>query len=68
MSIERAEGDEGRQVVLVFTDGDDTASRMGSRRRHRTRAHEGVMVYAIGMRERVLQRPAGACALARIAG
>ena len=35
--------------MLVFTDGEDTASRDGLRRRHRTLAHEEVMVYSVGM-------------------
>jgi Ca-activated chloride channel family protein len=42
-------GVEGRKVVLVFTDGDDTASRLGLGD-VLDRAHkEEVMVYAIGL-------------------
>jgi len=48
-SIDELKGIEGRRVILVFTDGDDTASRssLGSVI-DRSRAEE-VMVYAIGL-------------------
>ena len=43
------QGVEGRRVVLVFTDGDDTASRIGRGTvMDRARAEE-VMIYAIGL-------------------
>jgi Ca-activated chloride channel family protein len=48
-SIEELRGIEGRRVVLVFTDGDDTASKTSiGRIVERTREDE-VMVYAIGL-------------------
>jgi len=48
-SIEELKGIEGRRVVLVFTDGDDTASNMSLNAAiDRARADE-VMVYAIGL-------------------
>jgi Ca-activated chloride channel homolog len=48
-SIEELKDVEGRKVVLVFTDGDDTASRAGmSDVLDRAREHE-VMIYAIGL-------------------
>lgn len=48
-SLEEMKGMEGRRVVLVFTDGDDTASRMGMGGvLDRARAEE-VMIYAIGL-------------------
>jgi Ca-activated chloride channel family protein len=48
-SIEQLERVEGRKVVLVFTDGDDTASRVGmSDVLGRARTQE-IMVYAIGL-------------------
>ncbi|MGH9350262.1 MAG: VWA domain-containing protein [Vicinamibacterales bacterium] len=40
---------EGRKVVLVFTDGDDTASRLGLRDVLERAREEEVMVYAIGL-------------------
>jgi Ca-activated chloride channel family protein len=49
LSLEELQGIEGRRVALVFTDGDDTASRTGlGEIVNRARADE-VMVYAIGM-------------------
>jgi Ca-activated chloride channel family protein len=49
MSLDELEGQAGRRVVLVFTDGDDTASRTRlSTVIDRGRAQE-VMVYAIGL-------------------
>ena len=48
-SLARLENLDGRRVVLVFTDGDDTASKMGSGRvMDRARAKD-VMVYAVGL-------------------
>ena len=48
-SIDRLQAVEGRKVVLVFTDGEDTASKVGlGRVLDRARAGE-VMVYAIGL-------------------
>ncbi len=48
-SLEELKGIEGRRVILVFTDGDDTGSRSSSLRKviERARADE-VMIYAIG--------------------
>ena len=47
--LDRLQGIEGRRVVLVFTDGDDTSSRIGQGKvLERARAEE-VMVYAIGL-------------------
>jgi Ca-activated chloride channel family protein len=40
---------EGRKVVLVFTDGDDTASRVGLGDVLERAAEDEVMVYAIGL-------------------
>jgi Ca-activated chloride channel family protein len=49
VALDELDGVEGRRVVLVFTDGDDTASRLGlADVLERARAHE-VMVYAIGL-------------------
>ena len=48
-SLDELKGIEGRRVVLVFTDGDDTSSRFGfGTVLDRARAEE-VMVYAIGL-------------------
>jgi Ca-activated chloride channel family protein len=48
-SIARLENLNGRKVVLVFTDGDDTSSKIGSGHvLDRARAKD-VMVYAIGL-------------------
>ena len=48
-SLERLEPTDGRKVVLVFTDGDDTASKVGlGKVMDRARAKD-IMVYAIGL-------------------
>ncbi len=48
-SLNQLHGIDGRRVVLVFTDGDDTASRVGRGTvMDRARAEE-VMIYAIGL-------------------
>jgi Ca-activated chloride channel family protein len=48
-SLDELKGIEGRRVVLVFTDGEDTSSRIGlGQVVDRARA-EDVMVYAIGL-------------------
>lgn len=48
-SLNQLRGIDGRRVVLVFTDGDDTASRIGRGTiMDRARAEE-VMIYAIGL-------------------
>jgi Ca-activated chloride channel homolog len=48
-SMEELKGVEGRKVVLVFTDGDDTASRIGMGDVLDRAREEEVMVYAIGL-------------------
>ena len=49
LSLDELKGIEGRRVILVFTDGDDTASKVGlGTVIDRARADE-VMVYAIGL-------------------
>ncbi len=49
-SIVMLDGVQGRRVVVVFTDGDDTASRLASNREVLSRARdEDVMIYAIGL-------------------
>lgn len=48
-SLDMLQGIEGRRVILVFTDGDDTSSRVGRGTvLDRARADE-VMIYAIGL-------------------
>jgi Ca-activated chloride channel family protein len=48
-SLNALRGTEGRRVILVFTDGDDTSSRVGRGTiLDRARAEE-VMIYAIGL-------------------
>jgi Ca-activated chloride channel homolog len=49
-SIERLKSIDGRRVVLVFTDGDDTDSSIGQGKvLDKAREHE-VMIYAVGLR------------------
>jgi Ca-activated chloride channel family protein len=48
-SLNQLQGIDGRRVILVFTDGDDTSSRVGRGTiQDRARAEE-VMIYAIGL-------------------
>jgi Ca-activated chloride channel family protein len=48
-SLDELKGVEGRRVILVFTDGDDTASKVGLGRVTDRARDEDVMVYAIGL-------------------
>jgi Ca-activated chloride channel homolog len=48
-SMEELKDVEGRKVVLVFTDGDDTASRIGMGDVLDRAREEEVMIYAIGL-------------------
>jgi Ca-activated chloride channel family protein len=49
LSLDELKGVDGRRVILIFTDGDDTASKVGlGSMIDRARAEE-VMVYAIGL-------------------
>lgn len=57
-SMEQLKGIEGRKVVLVFTDGEDTASRMGSGAVVDRARSEGVMIYGIGLRTKIPGVPA----------
>src|SRR4029450_4729546 len=48
-SIERLLVVDGRKVVLVFTDGDDTASKIGVGKVMDNAREKAVMVYAVGL-------------------
>jgi Ca-activated chloride channel family protein len=48
-SLNELRGIEGRKVILVFTDGDDTASRIGLGTVVDRARDEEVMIYAIGL-------------------
>jgi Ca-activated chloride channel family protein len=48
-SIERLEVADGRKVVVVFTDGDDTASKIGVGKVMDRAREKDVMVYAVGL-------------------
>lgn len=48
-SIDMLDGIEGRRIVLVFTDGDDTASRKGQGDVLQKAREREVMIYAIGL-------------------
>ena len=49
MSLDELKGLEGRRVILVFTDGDDTASKTGLGTVIDRARTEEVMIYAIGL-------------------
>jgi Ca-activated chloride channel family protein len=52
VALEELKGIDGRRVILVFTDGDDTSSKIGlGTVTERARADE-VMIYAIGLESR----------------
>jgi Ca-activated chloride channel family protein len=55
VSLDTLEKIEGRRVVLVFTDGDDTASKTSFRTVLERARDEEVMVYAIGLESEYLQ-------------
>ena len=58
-SLDELKTVEGRRVILVFTDGDDTSSRIGlGTVIDRVRAEE-VMVYAIGLESNYIGGPGG---------
>ena len=48
-SLDSLQGVEGRRVILVLTDGQDSASRIGWRDVLRRAVAEDVMIYSIGM-------------------
>ena len=48
-SLDALRGLDGRRVILVFTDGDDNASKVGFRTVLERARNEEVMVYAIGL-------------------
>jgi Ca-activated chloride channel family protein len=48
-SIERLEVADGRKVVVVFTDGDDTASKIGVGKVMDRAREKDVMVYSVGL-------------------
>jgi Ca-activated chloride channel family protein len=48
-SLDTLQGIDGRRVVLVFTDGEDTASRIGFGKVLERARDEEVMVYSIGL-------------------
>jgi Ca-activated chloride channel family protein len=48
-SLDELRGLEGRRVILVLTDGDDTASRVGFGHVQARARAEDVMIYAIGL-------------------
>ena len=47
--LDALQGVDGRRVVLVFTDGDDTASKLGFKTVMERARDEEVMVYSIGL-------------------
>ena len=49
VSLDELQGIEGRKVILVFSDGEDTSSRANSRTVVERARDEEVMVYAIGL-------------------
>jgi len=56
LSLDELKGVEGRKVILLFTDGDDTASKVGlGNMIDRARAEE-VMVYAIGLESQFMNQ------------
>jgi Ca-activated chloride channel homolog len=48
-SLDALKGVDGRRVVLVFTDGEDTSSRVGFKTVQERARDEEVMVYSIGL-------------------
>jgi Ca-activated chloride channel family protein len=48
-SIDRLQPEDGRKVVIVFTDGDDTASKVGSGKVMDRAREKDMMIYAVGL-------------------
>jgi Ca-activated chloride channel family protein len=48
-SLDALQGVDGRRVILVFTDGEDTSSRIGFKTVQERARDEEVMVYSIGL-------------------
>ena len=48
-SIDRLLPEDGRKVVIVFTDGDDTASKVGSGKVMDRAREKDMMIYAVGL-------------------
>ncbi len=48
-SLDELRGIDGRRVILIFTDGEDTASRIGLGTVQTRARNEEVMIYAIGL-------------------
>ena len=67
-SIEELKAATGRKVVLVFTDGEDTASKLGAGEVLERARREETMVYSIGLENELLQRSAAGEDATRIAG
>jgi Ca-activated chloride channel family protein len=55
VSLDTLQKIDGRRVVLVFTDGEDTSSKVGFRTVLERARDEEVMVYAIGLESEYLQ-------------
>jgi Ca-activated chloride channel family protein len=53
-SIVHLEPLEGRRVVIVFTDGDDSASKLGVREVTERAREKDIMVYAVGMQSEII--------------
>jgi len=53
-SLDALQGVDGRRVVLVFTDGEDTSSRTGFRTVLERARNEEVMVYTIGLESEMM--------------
>jgi len=53
-SIEELEPLEGRRVVLIFTDGEDTASKVKFGAVRDRAQRDDIMIYAIGLRSQIL--------------
>ena len=60
-SLDELKGVEGRRVILVFTDGDDTVEQAEPGHGHRSRARRGSDDLRDRPREQLLQRPAAWC-------
>ena len=48
-SLDQLRGVEGRRIILIFTDGEDTASRIGAGTVEDRARTEEVMIYAVGL-------------------
>jgi VWFA-related protein len=73
MALDELRGQDGRKVVLIFSDGGDSPMNFGKTNKSimdvmRGAQQDDVMVYAIGLSQTVIQRPSGGGGIGAMTG